>query len=410
MPFFSWVDSLGNIGVKPSYLPWEKYLTRKLNFIAWASLAVASLATLTYVCIGHYEMIAIHLIALLFFPAIFISNKLGSYIWGLYTFYISVLVLIFLFFMKLGGSSQLYLFLVPLTISMLMLLQRKEIYKHVINLLAIYFLFLLTVIGGHVFKWFQSDLPLETIATVRTINIALSSSLTLVVTFIIIRQNLKQELELSALLRQKETLLAEVNHRVRNNMNVITSLLNLKKELCLTNEALEALVDSKNRIYSMALIHQKVYMGNTIRDVNFQDYVSELANELVNSYSAEDDVKLKIEVDDCFIALDAAIPCSLIINEVLTNALKHAYMHDRALELCVSMKKHADEIEMAISDNGPGLTDYERMNKDTLGMTLIDLLCSQLDAKYNFTNQNGLVFNMNFMLQKPKGIRSLGSS
>jgi two-component sensor histidine kinase len=396
------------MGVRPDYLPWEKYLTRKLNFITGASLAMACLAMLTYVCMGEYGFIKIHAIAILFFPAIFISNKFGNYIWGLYSFYISVLVLMFLFFQEFGESSQLYLFLVPLTISMLMLLQRKEIYKHVVVLLVVYFLFLLVVVAGYIFKWFQTDLPPETIATVRTINISLSSFLTLVVTYIIIRQNLKQELELTALIRQKETLLAEVNHRVKNNMNVITSLLNLKKELCLTNEALEALEDSKNRIYSMALIHQKVYLGNSINDVNFQEHISELAGELVSSYSAEEDVKLNINVDDCCLGLDAAIPCSLVINEVITNSLKHALTGNNVLELNVTMKKTANEIEMAISDNGPGLTDYDKMNKDTLGMTLIDLLCGQLDARYNFTNHNGLVFNMNFVLPK-KAPRSLNN-
>jgi two-component sensor histidine kinase len=400
MSLYRWLNSLGELGVKPGYLPWEKYLTRNLNYITLASIGALLMGIATYISLGNYHFIREHAIAIALLPLIIFINARVNYIWALYFFYLIILSLLFFFTLKMGEECEPYLFLIPLTISLLMLIRRKEIQKNVIALFVILFAFLLIGIIGYKLTWFDSTLSHPEIVMVRGINIFFSSFLTLIVTGIIVNQNSKQELELNALLKEKETLLAEINHRVKNNMNVITSLLNLKKDLCATDEAREALEDSKHRVYSMALIHQKVYGSSSVRKVDFQEYISELAEELVSSYSLEKSVKLNIQADDCLLGLDVAVPCSLIINEVLTNSLKHAYRKGATLKLSVIIKKNENAIEIIMSDNGPGFANDEKPIKDSLGITLIELLCGQLEASYSFKNQNGLVFTANFNLPK----------
>jgi two-component sensor histidine kinase len=398
MLLLSLIKRLGDLGIRKEYLPWERYVTRVLNYMTLASISAPLTIVLIYIFFGKYELVEMHLVALTILPVIFILNVRLNYLWGLYSFFIIVAGFMFFFFQQLGNSSKTYLYIVPFVIGLLMLVNRPELKKHMAILTVLFVAFIGTYVFGYFHNWFIDRLPPATLTITRIINISCSSALTIALTLILIQQNLRQEHELKELIKQKETLLSEVHHRVKNNMAIISSLLNLRLEETNSDETREALEDTKNKIYSMALIHKKVYGGKTMQDVDFQEYVSELAGDLVGLYSRNRDIKLDVDARDCILQLDTAIPCGFIINELITNSCKYAYRHGKELELKVNMKHNGNHFDLTVTDNGPCF-DFEILKvKNTLGMNLIDMLNKQLDATYSFRKDNGLVYEMKFMV------------
>src|ERR1019366_8818117 len=127
-------------------------------------------------------------------------------------------------------------------------------------------------------------------------------------------------------LQEKDVLLKEVHHRVKNNLQVISSILNLQSSYVKDKKTLEILRESQNRIKSMAFIHESLYQTKDFSNINLTEYVTSLANNLVHSYqSFEDQVDLELKIQDIYLNLDIAIPCGLIINEILSNALKYSF-------------------------------------------------------------------------------------
>jgi two-component sensor histidine kinase len=401
MSLVSRVNKLVVSGVKPGYLPWEKYLTRKLNYYTLISILAEALAILAYISIHNYNYIVELSISLLVFPLVIICNKHLDYKYALYLFYLNATGIVFFVSLKMGGDSEILLFFFPLTISLLTLLNRKEMNMHIRVLMGMMVVLLFTNLIGFKLEWFQGVLSAEELNTVRIFNIFFCSFITLLFSIALSKQNAMQENELMTLVKEKETLLAEVHHRVKNNMAIISSLLNLKKEASTSTEAKEVLEDSKNRIYSMALIHKNIYGNKSFKSTNFHTYITELAEEMVGAYT-EHKIKLSIDAKNCILDLDTAIPCGLIINELLTNSLKYALPKTKELTLTILMKKTMNHIRLSYSDNGPGILPDSIVNNHSLGMTLIDLLSQQLEAKYTFKNEGGLVFNMNFTLAEIK--------
>lgn len=364
-----------------------------------ATLAAMFSGVIIYIVTGKYDFITLHLLALALFPLVLVANLRFNYIWAMYIFFIVVFGLMLLFFHKMGKASEAYLFIVPLLVCLLMLLGRREIYKHMMVIFGMFFAFMGVCAIGYFAGWFNQSYPPAALTVMRIVNMSFSSALTLTITYIIIGQNLRQERELKALIREKETLLAEVHHRVKNNMAITSSLLNMRMERCGSEETREALEDCKNKIYSMALIHKKVYASKTLKDIDFREYISELAEELVSAYKEHNEINLNIDAADCTLPLDSAIPCGFIINELMTNSFKYAIQKAKELTLNISMIRTGNEVQLTASDNGPGLSAHAK-NENSLGMTLIDILCRQLEATYSFKNDNGLVFEMNFRLPK----------
>ena len=389
------INKIAELGVKAHYTQWEKYLTRKLNYIALIGVSVISLSILSYFLMENYYIGKILIIGLVLFPTIILANIWGTYNLSLYLFYFLSLGLILLISNTMGNESNIYLFFFPLTISIVLLLNKQINRSRIISIFVLLFVFIVIDILGSYLGWFKNTLSTSDTEKVKALNVFFSSSATVLFTLILSRQNAKQENEMNSLIKEKETLLAEVHHRVKNNMTIISSLLNLKKDQCNSNEAKEALEDCKNRVYSMALIHQKVYNNKLMTEINFGDYIKELSNELVFSYSDKEKVKLNIKVDDCLLGLDVAVPCGLIVNELLTNSIKHAMQKEVPLEISIQMSSKDDNYILKYKDNGPGIIEKSN-KKESLGLSLISTLSNQLDGKYEFINNNGLEFSLKF--------------
>ena len=209
------------------------------------------------------------------------------------------------------------------------------------------------------------------------------------------------EESLRSSLREKEVLLREVHHRVKNNLQVISSLLNLQSSYIKDEHALEMFKESINRIRTMAHIHEKLYQSRDYARINFNDYVNELALQLYGSYGLNPElVTIKIVVDDFSVDINTAIPLGLIINELISNAMKHAFPQSRKGEISVAIKSRNGQITLKVSDDGIGFPPHLDFSKtDSLGLQLVNELTEQLDGKIKLERGKGTAIEIVFQGQ-----------
>ncbi|MGB1757389.1 MAG: histidine kinase dimerization/phosphoacceptor domain -containing protein, partial [Pseudomonadales bacterium] len=206
--------------------------------------------------------------------------------------------------------------------------------------------------------------------------------------------------DLAASLVEKELLLKEVHHRVKNNMQVISSLLNMQadaqEDLVLSN----LLGESQQRIKSMSLIHESLYQSDDLLEINFEDYIRTLATGLCRFYTIPGvEVQLDIVVDEVALGLDTAVPCGLIINELISNSLKHGFNdhNGRAAVIDVHFVKDQGKFRLRISDNGAGLPeDFDLGRSGSMGMEIVDILTQQLEGRLSYQSNAGAQFLIEF--------------
>lgn len=203
-----------------------------------------------------------------------------------------------------------------------------------------------------------------------------------------------------ASLGEKELLLQEIHHRVKNNMQIISSMLRLQAEPVKDKSYLTILSDSQNRIRAMSLIHEKLYQSQDLAHINFSEYASDLTGELMRSYgNGSSRIVMKTESENIMLGIDTAIPCGLIINELVSNSLKYAFPKDRRGEISVSLDRiNEDELELTVSDNGIGLPEnIDFRNTESLGLRLVTILAeNQLRGKIESKRLEGTEFRIRF--------------
>jgi two-component sensor histidine kinase len=197
-------------------------------------------------------------------------------------------------------------------------------------------------------------------------------------------------------LAEKNVLIAELHHRVKNNLAIISGLFSLKISDNLHEDAKNVLLESRNRVRSMALIHNRLYDSHHLTDVKFDEYIHELITEINASYpTASGSVKINTNISRASLNVNAAIPCGLILNELLTNCYKHAFKDRENGQIDIAFLQANNQFVMTVKDNGPGLPpQYNK--KQSLGVTVIEALSEQLDGEFNFSNNNGTCFELKF--------------
>lgn len=222
------------------------------------------------------------------------------------------------------------------------------------------------------------------------------------------RTTMDQQLRFS--LHEKEILLKEMHHRVKNNMQVISSLLRLQAKTVEEKKLKDILEESQNRIRAMALVHEKLYRSPSLSKIDFGDYLSLLVRELFStlSFSERERITLQLDLDPVDLDVSKAIPCGLLINELLSNCLKHAFPDDRSGIIKVSLKQTAKtSVLLAVSDNGVGLPDHTQMSQvNTLGLQIVKTLVSQLGGILSCDRADGTHWSIQFETAAPDDIRS----
>lgn len=208
------------------------------------------------------------------------------------------------------------------------------------------------------------------------------------------------ENKLKASVKEKDMLIKEIHHRVKNNMQIISSLLSLQKQFIDDEEFIDLLQESQNRVKSMAMIHEKLYQSNDLIHINVSEYIKGLVLDLFNSYNIQkEQIKLNIEVEDFSMGIETAVPCGLIISELISNSLKYAFPEGKKGKVYVGLKTLNDKgkYELKISDNGIGLQDQIDLQKtNTLGLQLVNILTKQLNGLILINREYGTEFKIIF--------------
>jgi two-component sensor histidine kinase len=207
-----------------------------------------------------------------------------------------------------------------------------------------------------------------------------------------------------ASLREKEVLLQEIHHRVKNNLQIISSLLHLQSGHVVDRRAQEVFKESQNRIQSMALVHERLYSAHDLGKISFPEYARNLANHLFRSYGINSDaIELEIVAEDVALSIDTAVPCGLILNELLSNCLLHAFPAGHGRVGIDFYSEGDNKLTLAVRDNGVGLPstmDYRQAK--SLGWQLINALAGQLGATIDVQSHRGTVVQIIFEAQRPK--------
>ena len=208
----------------------------------------------------------------------------------------------------------------------------------------------------------------------------------------------RAEEKIKAALREKEVLLKEVHHRVKNNMQVISSILNLQSKYIKNNHTQKVFADSQNRIRSMALVHEKLYESKDLARIDFAEYVRSMTGYLLSLHGTGDGVRFTIDIKDILLDINTAIPCGLIVNELVSNSLKYAFPKGRKGEIYIGLHSAEDDkLILTVKDNGVGLPKGLDFRKtESLGMQLVIMLTEQLDGSIEVDKKKGTTFKITF--------------
>ena len=214
-----------------------------------------------------------------------------------------------------------------------------------------------------------------------------------------VTQRVADEEKVKAALREKEALLKEIHHRVKNNLQVVSSLLGLQSRALNDEQTRKMFQESQNRVHSMALLHECLYQSNNLSQVDFPDYIRQLASHLFHSYGVHAErIHLRTNLDSLYLTLDAAVPCGLIVNELVSNSLKYAFPDGREGEVRIELHEHADGMaRLMVADDGIGLrSDIDWATARSLGLRLVRTLAEQLGAAVEIKSDGGTKVQLTF--------------
>ena len=207
--------------------------------------------------------------------------------------------------------------------------------------------------------------------------------------------------QVQASLREKEVLLQEVHHRVKNNLQVISSLINMQVRKLRDDSSRAALAECQNRVLAIALIHEKLYQSRNYARIPFSDYARSLAASIFHAGGVSPEhLALNVEVESVSLAVDKAIPCGLILNELITNSLKHAFPNERRGTIKVRLRRSGCKVELEVADDGVGMKPgFAIATSDSLGMQLVLTLVEQLGGDLTISCEQGAAFRIQFPVE-----------
>lgn len=221
----------------------------------------------------------------------------------------------------------------------------------------------------------------------------------LVVTEQDITEQKMAEEQIRSSLKEKEMLLAEIHHRVKNNLQVISSLLRLQSRFIEDEAAVSIFKETQNRVRSIAILHEKLYQSDDLAKIKIDEYVKLLAEDLLYFYELDDSkVEMKIDVEEVYLNIETAIPCGLLIDEMVSNSLKYAFKPGENGTITINLHSNQDKkFKLTVSDDGVGMSqDVDPKNSETFGMQLIKYLSNQLKADLELNREKGTEFILEF--------------
>lgn len=293
-------------------------------------------------------------------------------------------------------STGTYLFYFPLIICISLIYSPGTSVKNIVLYYIISGLFLITTFSFD-FDFIKNDsIPEASNKILFNYNIIFCISISAVLVFLLIRVINNQNRELMVLLSkekqalsEKEILLAEIHHRVKNNLAVINSLINLQINSTNNQEAKDILIENSSRILSISKVHEKLYKRGNFSRIDFSEYADELISEILISHKSKKEVKIIKDFQTCDLSISKAIPAGLILNEMMTNCFKHAFEISQNPIISIKLQVQNNAVMMSVQDNGIGFKKEFQKNDQSLGITLMNSLADQIDGKIEFKNNDG---------------------
>lgn len=401
---------LSSIGIKPDYdekLKKRYVLVNQFNFISIIVYIVSSLndflnsdtkagiidSTLTLIAFSGFLLNSAHKISL-----------------SVVVLFINTLFATFFFDSYFGFEAGNYLYYFPLLLGVAYVIDFEKDRLHALFYFTLIIACLLTNILTRYSLFENPMVNANERHTLFILNSFFSSITVAFIAYLTIKNNLIQskryeeqinkqhesEIHIQQALKEKEVLLSELHHRVKNNMAIISGLFNFAIENTKSEEAKLVLNDSKNRVHSMALIHNKLYKSKNLTSIDFTDYTKSLVDEIKNSYpNSNENVVVKLNFIEISLSINQAIPCGLIINEVLTNCFKHAFVGRKNGTIELLLEKKNSSLHLIIKDDGVGIKENYR-NTDSVGIQVVESLTEQLEGTHTYEKNNGTQFELVF--------------
>jgi two-component sensor histidine kinase len=222
----------------------------------------------------------------------------------------------------------------------------------------------------------------------------------LVLLYKAVQNNIKKNKQLQIQNKENEFLLKEIHHRVKNNLEIVSSLLALQSAQLNNPKVKDAMLKSQHRVQSMSMIHQKLYQEKSLSSIEMRDYFKDLASYIVSVFDAGDRIQVIFEMEKIELDVDTAIPIGLIVNELLTNSLKYAFPSKKEGIVRIGFKKEDSQLHLKVADNGIGKCEIEKSIGTGFGTQLIGLLTKQLDGKMELIVDNGTIISFEFQTNK----------
>lgn len=400
-----------NIGVKEDQ---EFYLRREiriLNLFALIILFGLMIGATNVFFLGEVYPALIEAVIALLSSSIFFLNAWQKNEWAAYMFVLTMNGAIFFVGQYYDDSVAGYLYFFPLVFCVALLhnpnrSNARTLLFFSIILINFFATRLLDVESIH-----SKPIPPEQNHILFLYNVFFCVIITIVLVYMVIRliNNINAELfdklvkvneserQLTQSVKEKEILLSEVQHRVKNNLAVIMGLLNFQVDKATSEESKMLLQEAKNRTMSIAMVHERLYKRKDFSRIDFSQYLSELVKEVVHGHELSTRINVIEDIEETEVDISKAIPAGLIVNELITNSLKHAFDRSHICpEIKISISQSLDKISVTIADNGKGFDRENHQKSNTLGMDLIESLTEQIEGKVNFKKNEGTQVNVQF--------------
>lgn len=405
--------NLIDLGVKSEMDFYQKREARIVNLFSLITLSglFIGLSTIFFIK-GEYATVTVSFTAITSL-SILICNAKSYHNTATYLFVFSINLTLFVLNQQYIDSVGNYLYYFPVIFCVALIHNPTKSNFRTVIFFSIVLISFMASRFIHIPSLMNTTLSEQDNSTLLFYNSSLAFVITLILVYLVVklinRQNneaiglLRKEREsqvkISQSLKEKDVMLAEIQHRVKNNLAIISSLLNLQSEKAPCDVSKQLMVDSRNRVMSMAMVHQNLYQKGNLSKIDLEIYLSELVLEISRSFLLKNpQVVIQEELEKIEIEITKAVPIGLIINEAITNSLKHAFDHSIANPVIkVELKVNGNQVEISLTDNGIGFLNIEGKKENTLGLSLMESLADQIDAKIEFTNKYGACIKLIFV-------------
>jgi len=398
-----------NIGISEDLDFYQKRETKILNLFAFITIFGSLAGSVNVYILGHTSPAAIVLLELAASTSILVLNHKKQFHISDYLFVISMNLTLFFANTIYDEAAGNYLYYFPIIFCIALLHNPNKGKTRDIIFFGFFALTFFCSRFMHLSLPGSSALTSEQNNIIFRFNVNLVAILTVILVYLVIRLINRQYSELTDLLKrsqsdqltiqnslkEKDVLLAEIQHRVKNNLSVLIGLFNLQKNSTDNEEAKLALREAKNRVLSIAMVHEKLYKKDNLSHINLKHYISDLAKEIIRGHPLNNRVKIEEELADIMVDITKAVPIGLIVNESLTNSLKHGFSNESIDPVIkVSLTTHFGLIAIKVADNGKGFPDNDTRSDKSLGLTLIESLADQIDGEVRYSNNKGAVVKL----------------